>query len=111
MTLEPTPLDTPTPTITLTIGPTPIYAQVDAPRGGAVLRASPGGDGITTLDNFTYVEILPETEEFSGYTWVHVIAITNGNRREGWIVQQYLVTPAAAPAATSGPVSAGTPTP
>jgi hypothetical protein len=89
-----------TPTITLTIEPTPIYAQVNAPRGGAVLRVTPGGDGITTLDNFTYVELLPETEEFSGYTWVHVIAITNGDRREGWIVQQYLDTSAGDPTGT-----------
>jgi hypothetical protein len=82
----------------MTIEPTPMYAQVNAPRGGAVLRSTPGGDGITTLDNFTYVELLPETEFFTGYTWVHVIAITNGDRQEGWIVQQYLETPTPAPA-------------
>ena len=110
-TLEPTRPPTHTPTITLTIEPTPIYAQVDAPRGGAVLRSTPGGDGITTLDNFTFVEILPETEEYSGYTWVHVIAITNGDRREGWIVQQYLETPTAAPASASGSAPTATPTP
>jgi hypothetical protein len=90
----------------MTIEPTPIYAQVNAPRGGAVLRETPGGDGLTTLDNFTYVQILPETEEFSGYTWAHVIALTNGDRREGWIVQQYLETasggPTSAPAAPLG---------
>ena len=110
-TLEPTSRPTGSPTITLTIEPTPIYAQVNAPRGGAVLRASPGGDGITTLDNFTYVETLPETEEFSGYTWVHVIAITNGNRQEGWIVQLYLETPTAAPASASGLIPTTTPAP
>lgn len=91
---------TASPTITMTIEPTPFYAQVNAPRGGAVLRVAPGGDGITTLDNFTYVELLPETQDFSGYTWVRVIAITNGDRREGWIVQQYLDTSAAIPTAT-----------
>lgn len=96
-TLAPTLAATLTPTITLTIEPTPIYAQVNAPRGGAVLRVTPGGEGITTLDNFTYVELLPETQEFSGYTWIHVIALTNGERREGWIVQQYLETPTAPP--------------
>jgi hypothetical protein len=52
------------------------------------------------LDNFTYVELLPETEDFSGYTWVRVIAITNGDRREGWIVQQYLDTSAGVPTGT-----------
>ena len=87
----------------MTIEPTPIYAQVNAPRGGAVLRETPGGDGITTLDNFTYVQILPETEEFSGYTWVHVIALTNGDRREGWIVQQYLETASGEPTSALAP--------
>jgi hypothetical protein len=96
----PTRAATLTPTITMTIEPTPVYAQVNAPRGGAVLRMTPGGDGITTLDNFTYVELLPETDDFSGYTWVHVIAITNGDRREGWIVQQYLDTSAGIPTGT-----------
>jgi hypothetical protein len=106
-TLEPTRAPTDTPSITMTIEPTPIYAMISAPRGGAVLRSTPGGDGITTLDNFTYVEILPETEDFSGYTWVHVIAVTNGDRREGWVVQLYLQTPTAAPPS----LSASTPTP
>jgi len=99
-TATPTRAVTATPTITMTIEPTPVYAQVNAPRGGAVLRVTPGGDGITTLDNFTYVELLPESQDFSGYTWVRVIAITNGDRREGWIVQQYLDTSAAAPTGT-----------
>jgi hypothetical protein len=87
----------------MTIEPTPQYAQVNAPRGGAVLRLTPGGDGITTLDNFTYVELQPETEFFSGYTWVHVIAILNGDRQEGWIVQQYLETPTPGSPATITP--------
>ncbi|MFH1184348.1 MAG: DUF389 domain-containing protein [Chloroflexota bacterium] len=110
-TLEPTLPPTLIPTITLTIEPTPIYAQVNAPRGGAVLRAGPGGDSLTTLDNFTYVEILPETELYSGYTWVHVIALTNGDRREGWMVQQYLETPAAGPASAPGSSPTVTPPP
>jgi len=62
-----------------------------------VLRSTPGGDGITTLDNFTYVQILPETQDYSGYTWIHVIAVEDGDRREGWIVQQFLQTPTPEP--------------
>jgi hypothetical protein len=71
----------------------PIYAEVNAPRGSAVLRATPGGAGIATVENFTYVELLPETEQASGYTWAHVIALVNGSEQEGWIVQQYLGAP------------------
>lgn len=93
----------------LTIEPTSVYAQVVAPRGGAVLRSTPGGDGITTLDNFAYVEMLPETQSYSGYTWVHVIAIINGDRRDGWIVQQYLETSALGP--TSGAAPSASPAP
>ncbi len=104
-TLEPTQAPSQAPTMTMTIEPTPQYAQVNAPRGGAVLRSTPGGAGITTLDNFTYVELRPETEFFSGYTWVHVIAITNGDRQEGWIVQQYLETPTPGSIATLTPAS------
>jgi hypothetical protein len=106
-TLKPILHATETATVTLTIEPTAVYAQVSAPRGGAVLRETPGGEGITTLDNFTYVELLPETEDFSSYTWVHVVVVLNGDRREGWIVQQYLQTPTAEPllvtTATSAP--------
>ncbi len=49
-----------------------------------MLRETPGGKGITTLDNFTYVELLPETQDVSGYTWSHVVASPNGIRA-GWL--------------------------
>jgi hypothetical protein len=71
---------------------------VHAPHGGAVLRDAPGGKGLTTLDNYSYVEILPETQDVSGYTWAHVIALQNGARREGWMVLLYLRTATPAPA-------------
>lgn len=96
-TLEAGTLSPEAPTATLAFEPTPLYAQVRADKGGAVLREAPGGKGLTTLDNFTYVEILPETQQVSGYTWVHVIALQNGERREGWIVQLYLETATPAP--------------
>jgi hypothetical protein len=88
LTLEITLPPTESPTVTLTIEPTPVYARIRATKGGgAILREVPGGKGLTVLDNFSIVELLPETQELSGYTWSHVIAIQNGIRLEGWILQ------------------------
>jgi hypothetical protein len=92
-----TPPPTEAPTVTLTFEPTPIYAQVHAPSGGAFLRETPGGKVITTLDNLTFVEILPETQQQGVYTWSHVIAIQGETRHEGWMVLSYLETATAAP--------------
>lgn len=97
------------PTITLTIEPTPVYALVHAPRGGAVLRESPGGKGLTVLDNFEYVQVLPETQEVSGYTWMHVIAMHNGTQVEGWMAQPYLEMATAAPAIAPSVTPTSTP--
>jgi Domain of unknown function (DUF389) len=117
------PLDTPMPptvvatepptataTVTMTIEPTPIYAMVQTPKGTA-LRESPGGKVITGLDNFTYVELLPETQQVSGYAWAHVVALINGNRLEGWVVRQFLVTATPNPPGASPAAPAVTPTP
>jgi hypothetical protein len=106
-TFAPTRERTATPTWTPTAEPTPIYARVHADRGGVVLREVPGGKGIATLDNFTIVEMLPETQDVSGYTWIHVVALQNGNQIEGWVAQLFLETPTPAPPVSSGP----TPTP
>lgn len=97
-----------TPTITMTIAPTPIYGQVVADRGGAILRETPGGKGLTVLDNYAYVQILPETEDVNGYTWLHVIASPNGVQIEGWIAKPYLSVPT--PARTLVPAASPTPT-
>lgn len=97
VTLEVTLPPTLTPTITLTIEPTPVYARIRVSRGGgAVLRETAGGKGITVLDNFSIVQVLPDTQDVSGTTWAHVIAVQGGNRLTGWIVQLYLdvATPA-----------------
>jgi hypothetical protein len=97
VTLEVTLPPTASPTITLTIEPTPVYARIRVSKGGgAVLRETAGGKGITVLDNFSIVQVLPETQEVSGTTWAHVIAMQGGNRLDGWIVQLYLdvATPA-----------------
>ncbi len=91
LTLEVTLPATASPTITLTIEPTPVYARVRAHSGGGVvLRATPGGKGITILDNFSIVQVLPETQDVSGTTWAHVIANVAGNQMDGWVVQLYL---------------------
>ena len=112
LTLEVTLPATETPTVTLTIEPTPVYARVRVSRGGgAVLRETPGGKGLTILDNFSIVEVLPETQDVSGYTWVHAIAIQNGNRLDGWIVQSYLdfATPTPIGVTSATPVPTQTP--
>ncbi len=91
LTLEVTLPATETPTVTLTIEPTPVYARVRVSKGGgAVLRETAGGKGITILDNFTIVQILPDTQDVNGTTWAHVIAMQNGNQLTGWMVQLYL---------------------
>jgi hypothetical protein len=97
LTLEVTLPPTSSPTVTLTIEPTPVYARVHVGRGGgAVLRETAGGKGITVLDNYSIVQVLPETQDVAGTTWAHVIAVQGGNRLTGWIVQLYLdvATPA-----------------
>lgn len=101
----------PSPTITMTIEPTPVYAQVLADRGGAVLRETPAGKGLTTLENFAYVQVLADTQEVDGYTWLHVIASVNGVQMDGWMVKSALsiptpartLVPAASPTATLSP--------
>lgn len=91
LTLEVTLPPTATPTITLTIEPTPVYARIRARTGGGViLRATAGGKGITVLDNYSIVQVLPDTQDVSGTTWAHVIANVGGNHLDGWVVQLYL---------------------
>jgi hypothetical protein len=99
LTLEITLPATDTPTVTLTFEPTPIYGRVHSGKG-VVLRVTPAGKGITTLDDFSIVEILPDTQEVSGYTWAHVIASQNGIRLDGWIAQAYLEVQTPAPSWT-----------
>jgi hypothetical protein len=100
-----------TPTVTLTIEPTPVFAMVSASKGGgAALRDTPGGKIIVLLDNFTYVEMLPETEVVSGYTWAHVIYTLNGIRLKGWVAQAYLTTSSASPVPVPTDTPLATPT-
>ncbi len=87
LTLEATLPPTDTPTMTLTIEPTPVYARIVSDQGGAFLRATPNGKYIDTLDNYTFVQVLPDTQELSGWTWAHVIAVKNGVKMDGWVIQ------------------------
>lgn len=118
LTLEVTLPPTESPTVTLTIEPTPVYARIKASKGGgAVLREKPGGKGITVLDNFSIVQVLPDMQELSGYTWAHVVATVGGNQVEGWVVQLYLEVatpppdwePSSTPALTEAPTTTSTP--
>jgi len=97
-------------TPTETIEPTPIFARIAAIEGGgAFMRKNPAGEFLATLDNGVIVEVLGETQEVRGVTWVKIAAIKNGSRMEGWIIQSVLVT--ATPVVNWQPTATTTPTP
>ena len=73
------------------------------------MRKTPGGEFLATLDNGVVVEVLGETQEVRGVTWVKIAAIKNGLRMEGWIIQSVLVT--ATPVVNWQPTATTTPTP
>jgi len=73
--------------------PTPIYAVIRAREGGgAYIRKEPGGNVLATLDNGSVVQILPETQDYNGVLWIHIVATRNDIRVEGWIIQTVLET-------------------
>jgi len=102
-----------TPTSTITAEPTPIIAQIRAAEGGgAFIREKPGGKVLATLGNGATVTIIPnDFQEVNGVIWVHVFAIVNDVRVEGWMIQGVLVTatpiadwqPSSTPDVTSTP--------
>lgn len=102
-----------TATSTITAEPTPIIAQIRAEEGGgAFIREEPGGKVIATLGNGATLTIVPnDFQDVNGVVWVHVIAIVNDVRVDGWIIQSLLVTatpiadwqPSSTPEATSTP--------
>ena len=103
-----------TPTITLTIELTPVYARVNASQGnGANLRQNPGGKFIIELDNGTIVEVLPDTQDVGGEVWAHVIANHSNQRYDGWVLQSALdmapLNPSSTPAGTGTPTITSTP--
>jgi hypothetical protein len=97
-TLTPRPSTTVPPTDTLTstvtAEPTPIIALIRASEGGgAFIREKPGGIVVATLGNGSTVTIIPdEFQEVNNVVWVHVFAIVNDVRVEGWMIQAVLVT-------------------
>ncbi|MEW6287656.1 MAG: DUF389 domain-containing protein [Chloroflexota bacterium] len=102
-----------TPTFTITAEPTPIIAVIRAAEGGgANIREKPGGVVLLTLSNGSTVTVIPnDIQEVNNIVWVHVFAVVNGERVEGWVLQSLLVTatpvpnwqPSATPPRTSTP--------
>jgi hypothetical protein len=86
--------ETETPTTTVTAEPTPILAAVRAAEGGgAFIREQPGGIVVATLGNGSTVTITPnDFQDVNGVIWVHVSAIVNDTRVEGWMIQTVLQT-------------------
>ncbi len=73
--------------------PTPVYAVIHAREGGgAYIRKEPGGNVLATLDNGAIVQILPDTQDYNGGLWIHVVATRNDIRVEGWVIQSVLET-------------------
>jgi hypothetical protein len=92
LTLDVTLPATETPTITLTVEATPVYGKIASGEGGGVnLRMTPNGKYLATLDNDSFVVVLPGVEDVNGVTWAHVIATKNGLRIEGWILESALL--------------------
>ncbi len=84
VTLPPTGTLTPVPSIE----PTPVYAVIRSSEGGgAFMRDRPRGSVILTLDNGSVVQVLPDTQENSGVTWLHITHRRNDFTYEGWIIQ------------------------
>ena len=83
-----------TSTSTVTAEPTPIIALIRASEGGgAFIREKPGGIVLATLGNGSTVTIIPDDfQEVNNVVWVHVYAIVNDVRVEGWMIQAVLVT-------------------
>ena len=104
---------TDTSTSTITAEPTPIIAIIRAAEGGgAFIREKPGGIVVATLGNGSTVTIIPnDFQEVNNVIWVHVFAIVNDVRVEGWMIQSVLqtATPLADWQPSSTPVFTATP--
>jgi len=104
-----------TSTSTVTAEPTPIIGLIKASEGGgAFIREKPGGKVLATLPNGVTVTIVPnDFQEVNSIVWIHVLALVNGVRVEGWMIQSVLVTatpvaewhPSNTPESTAAPVT------
>ena len=86
-----------TPTATITPQPTPVWAKVFSPTySGVMVRQTPGFEGqyLTSLDNESLIQVLPEVEYVDGAYWAHVL-LEDG--QEGWMVRSLLLTATPAP--------------
>ena len=85
---------TETSTLTVTAEPTPILAVIRASEGGgAFIREAPGGQALITLANGATVTIIPnDFQDVNGVIWVHVFALVDDRRVEGWILQSLIQT-------------------
>jgi len=85
---------TETSTSTITAEPTPIIAIIRASEGGgAFIREKPGGIVVATLGNGATVTIIPnDLQDVNNVIWVHVFALVNDVRVEGWMIQSVLQT-------------------
>ncbi|HVF26054.1 MAG TPA: DUF389 domain-containing protein [Anaerolineales bacterium] len=93
-TLDATLSATETFTPTVTAEPTPIIAVIRAAEGGgAFIREKPGGIVLATLGNGSTVTIIPnDLQDVNNVVWVHVFALVNDVRVEGWMIQSVLQT-------------------
>ena len=91
---QPTLTATGTFTSTVTAEPTPILAIIRAAEGGgAFIRDKPGGAVLRTLANGATVTIIPnDLQEIRNVFWVHVVAMVNDERVDGWMIQSLLQT-------------------
>jgi hypothetical protein len=81
-------------TSTVTAESTPIIGFIKAAEGGgAFIREKPGGKVIATLANGATVTIVPnDFQEVNKVVWIHVFALVNDVRVEGWMIQSVLIT-------------------
>jgi len=96
------------------IEPTPAYAVIHSSEGGgAFMRDEPRGRVILTLDNGAVIRVLPEIQENSGVTWLHVSVRRNEFTYEGWMIQSVveIATPPPAWEPSSTPIVTKTVTP
>ncbi|NCP87336.1 DUF389 domain-containing protein [bacterium] len=86
---------TSTPKATITTMPTPAYGKIQSRGDGAVIRQTPDGPAITTIQNGYLVEILPDAPvtTASGTIWIHVRVNTTTQIIEGWVQLNLVITP------------------